>query len=504
MPRYIGTGITAALTLLACIYHDRAIFDSKRPDIKTQPGWPLVGNLPVLLQYLMHIHEFLLEGFTRLDSLTLTMSALGIPRHVGTIDPRNVEYILKTNFENYIKGPEFHGSMNDLFGGGIFNANGEEWKYQRKTASIIFNVRNFRDQFTDVFVKELEIMKEKIWDVSADNCQVIDFHEVMYKFTLDSFILLGFGVDLNSLSTQGKVPFAVAFDEAQKNTFLRFVNPFWSVTERIAGLLMPWKTSMNEHLAVVDGFARKVTEKRRAQLAAGEIHTDLLSRFMDARNNKGDPLSNDELRDIVLNFVIAGRDTTAQALSWSFYMLMCHPRVEKKLLEEIDQNIAVDEDLHNSASLYEKIKGMNYAHAIFYEVLRLYPSVPLNQKYALADDIWPDGTHIKKGDYVLWCPYAQGRAEKVWGHDAKQFRPERWLTSEGELRRESQGQWPAFHAGPRVCLGQHLATLEALIAIVFLVKRYKFTLVPNQDITYQVSLTLPMRYGMKVMVEKRV
>lgn len=71
MPRYIGTGITAALTLLACIYHDRAIFDSKRPDIKTQPGWPLVGNLPVLLQYLMHIHEFLLEGFTRLDSLTL-------------------------------------------------------------------------------------------------------------------------------------------------------------------------------------------------------------------------------------------------------------------------------------------------------------------------------------------------------------------------------------------------------------------------------------------------
>lgn len=208
-------------------------------------------------------------------------------------------------------------------------------------------------------------MKEKIWDVSADNCQVVDFHEVMYKFTLDSFILLGFGVDLNSLSTQGKVPFAVAFDEAQKNTFLRFVNPFWSVTERIAGFLMPWKTSMNEHLAVVDGFARKVTEKRRTQLAAGEIHTDLLSRFMDARNNKGDPLSNDELRDIVLNFVIAGRDTTAQALSWTFYMLMCHPRVEKKLLEEIDQNIVVDEDLHNSASLYEKIKSMNYAHAMY-------------------------------------------------------------------------------------------------------------------------------------------
>lgn len=94
------------------------------------------------------------------------MSALGIPRHVGTIDPRNVEHILKRkkkkiktfvnvyklyidNFETYIKGPEFHSGMLDLFGGGIFNANGEEWKYQRKTASIIFNVKNFRDQFTE-------------------------------------------------------------------------------------------------------------------------------------------------------------------------------------------------------------------------------------------------------------------------------------------------------------------------------------------------------------------
>ncbi|CAO3627832.1 unnamed protein product [Mucor hiemalis] len=500
--KYIGTGAVATLSLLACIYNDRAIFDPKRPDIKTQAGWPLVGNLPILMEYLMRIHEFLQEGFTRLDDLTLTMSALGIPRHVGTIDPRNVEHILKNNFENYIKGPEFHGSMMDLFGGGIFNANGEEWKYQRKTASHIFNVKNFRDQFTDVFVKELDVMQEYVFDKACDNHEVVDFHDIMFKFTLDSFIMLGFGVELEALKTKGKVPFAAAFDEAQKNTFLRFVNPVWPVTERILGLLMPWKSSMNEHLGVVDSFARSVTEKRRNQLQAGEVHTDLLSRFMDARNNKGELLNNDELRDIVLNFVIAGRDTTAQALSWTFFMLMCHPRVEAKLLEEIENSIS-DEDLANSADVYDKIKNMTYAHAVFYEVLRHFPSVPLNQKFALNDDIWPDGTHIKKGDYVLWCPYVQGRSEKVWGPDAKVFRPERWITEEGELKRESQGQWPAFHAGPRVCLGQHLATLEALIAIIFLVKRYKFTLMAGQEITYQVSLTLPMRYGMKVMVERR-
>jgi fatty acid omega-hydroxylase len=157
-------------------------------------------------------------------------------------------------------------------------------------------------------------MQTEIFDNAAANREVIDFHEVMFKFTLDSFIELGFGVELNALSTKGKVPFAAAFDEAQKNTFLRFVNPIWPATERILGFLMPWKSNMNEHLGIVDGFARSVTEKRRTQLEAGEVHKDLLSRFMDAHNHKGELLSNDELRDIVLNFVIAGRDTTGKII----------------------------------------------------------------------------------------------------------------------------------------------------------------------------------------------
>jgi cytochrome P450 len=90
----------------------------------------------------------------------------------------------------------------------------------------------------------------------------------------------------------------------------------------------------------------------------------------------------------------------------------------------------------------------------FYETLRLHPSVPSNQKYALEDDIWPDGTIIKAGYYVNWSPYAQGRSTKVWGPNAAEFYPERWIDEEGGLRRESAGKWPAFHAGPRICLGK--------------------------------------------------
>ncbi|CAO3595957.1 unnamed protein product [Absidia cylindrospora] len=498
----IGKAALATVVGLAAYYNDRAIFDENRKGIPYQPGLPLVGNLPLLIQYKDQIHELFLEAYHRYEALTITFSVLGVPRQILTLNPQNVEYVLKNNFENYIKGPEFHGAMNDLFGNGIFNANGDEWKYQRKTASHIFNVKNFRDQFTDVFVEEIHYMMDNIWDKAVETQSPVDFHEIMFKFTLDSFILLGFGVHLNALGTKGSVPFAESFDEAQRTTFQRFITPIWSVTEFLGRMAQPFKTSMNGHLKVVDGFARQVTEQRREQLKNGEVHKDLLSRFMNASNANGEPLSNDELRDIVLNFVIAGRDTTAQSLSWTFYMLMSHPRVEAKLLEEINANITED-IMEDSGRLFETIKDMKYAHAVFYEVLRHYPSVPLNQKFALQDDVLPDGTPIRKGDYVLWCPYAQGRVEKIWGPDAKQFKPERWINENGDLKRESQGKWPAFHGGPRTCLGQHLATLEALVAIIFLVRKYKFTLVPGQDITYQVSLTLPMKNGMKVMVEKR-
>ncbi|KAI7852169.1 cytochrome P450 [Circinella umbellata] len=492
----IGGASAAILGLLALKYPDRAIFDEHREGIPTQPGYPLVGGLPTIVRYKEKMHDLFMTGFELTGALTTTTSALGIPRSIITINPKNVEHILKDNFSNYVKGPQLDGATQELFGHGIFNANGEQWKYQRKTASLVFNVKNFRDDFSRVFIKEIEYMSKNIFDKACAEGTPVDFHDIMFKFTLDSFILLGFGVELNALASQDKVPFAASFDICQMNSFQRFVNPAWRITEALQKVLLPWKMSIQDHLNVVDSFANEVIDRRRAQMENGEVHTDLLSRFMNASNQFGEPLNNKELRDMILNFVIAGRDTTAQALSWTFYNLCNNPRIEYKLLEEIKEHIT-DEMENDPAVLYEAIKNMKYAHAVLYEVLRLHPSVPNNQKYALNDDIWPDGTQIKKGDYVMWSPWAQGRNEQVW-KNAKQFQPERWIAEDGSLRRESQGQWPAFHGGPRVCLGQNLATLEAIIAIIFFVKRYEFTIVPGQDVTYQVSLTLPMKNGMNV------
>lgn len=138
------------------------------------------------------------------------------------------------------------------------------------------------------------------------------------------------------------------------------------------------------------------------------------------------------------------------------------------------------------------------------EVLRLFPGVPGNRRQALGDDIWPDGTHIKKGEYVNYQSFCQGRLEKIWGPDAKEFKPERWISKkDGSLKREEQAKWSAFNVGPRLCLGQNMATLEILITMSMLLKKYKFSRVPGHKVEFLNQVTLSMKDGMKVFVEER-
>ncbi|KAI8339627.1 cytochrome P450 [Chlamydoabsidia padenii] len=497
-----GSATALALTYLTFKYNDRVTFTSPHPNTTNVKGYPLIGSTIGMVSNIEQFHHFLLDNFEKTGAKTISISSLGLPRGVQTIEPNNIEHILKNNFENYVKGSLFNYSTEFLLGHGIFNANGAQWRYQRKAASLIFNVKNFRDHFTDVFVKELVLVRE-LFNKAIETKAVVDFHDIMYKFTLDSFVILGFGTQVNALTTEGKVPFAESFDILQKNSFDRFMNVMEPVNRKFSEFFTPWKTTVAQHQKVINEFAASVIQKRRAQLAAGELHKDLLSRFMETTNENGEPLNDKELRDTIMNFIIAGRDTTAQTVSWLLYNLMLCPEVEEKLLQEIRTHVP-DELESDSPALYEAIKEMKYAYAVLYETLRLHPSVPLNQKEALKDDVLPDGTPIKAGEVVIWSSYSLGRNKDIWGADAKEFKPERWFTEDGDLRRESQGKWPAFHAGPRVCLGQNLATLEALVAVCFLLKRYKFNLVPNQDITYQVSLTLPMKNGLKVTVDSRV
>jgi len=215
---------------------------------------------------------------------------------------------------------------------------------------------------------------------------------------------------------------------------------------------------------------------------------------MKEASKKGEPIDEEFMKDMVLNFLIAGRDTTAHGLSWCLYLLMDHPEVEQKMLDEIKE-VCGDEEL-----TYDQIGRLKYVQAVVDEALRLYPSVPADSKVAVADDTLPDGTFVPAGCVIQFNPYSMGRSKKLWGEDAELFRPERWIGAE----MPSAFVYTAFNAGPRECLGKRLAWVEMKAILVGILRTVKLTLaVPRSEILPDVQLTIGMSSGLPCKVEAR-
>jgi cytochrome P450 len=332
-----------------------------------------------------------------------------MPRFLITCDPENVKHILHTKFDNYVKGQKFHDIFEELLGDGIFNVDGARWKMQRKTASHMFNVSSFRDHMSGVFLKHAREVVRQLELVKPG--EQIDVQKLMFAFTLDSIGEIAFGVDVGSL--HGDVEFARAFDAAQYIVQKRFVIPQWMWLP--LKYLTPEGWHLQRALRVLNAFARGVIRERRRDPLL-EQKADLLSRFMVWRDDDGKGLEDGALRDVILNFLIAGRDTTAQALSWTFYELARNPGVEAALSAEVASVLGAD-----GVPSHDSAKEMRYTHAVFSETLRLYPSVPKEIKFAVADDVLPDGTRVYAGEALIFLPYNMGRIESLWP-EAKRFK----------------------------------------------------------------------------------
>ncbi|KAF9943755.1 Protein kinase alk2, partial [Mortierella alpina] len=287
-------------------------------------------------------------------------------------------------------------------------ADGEHWKWQRKLASNIFSVKAFRHYTSDVFCREGQAVIEYLNSV-ADTGRAVDMQQLFYCYTLDSFGEIAFGQSFGCLvDPEKEVAFAAAFDRLNNSLANRALTPSWRLRDWWTGNDVKIKRDSKE----VRDFALKIIQKRRSEEGEeGPRNKDLLQLFMDL-NNEGETLSDDMLIDSVLNFVIAGRDTTAQALSWTFYLMhraTASPEILEQLVKETDDVLA------GGLPTYESTKQQKYAEACFHEALRLYPSVPKNLKTCVEDDVLPDGTKVYKGDRVAWSSYAMGRSSSVWG-----------------------------------------------------------------------------------------
>lgn len=135
--------------------------------------------------------------------------------------------------------------------------------------------------------------------------------------------------------------------------------------------------------------------------------------------------------------------------------------------------------------------------------MRLYPSVPIDNKDVTADDFLPDGTFVRKGTRLMYSIYSMGRMDSIWGKDCMEYKPERWLRK-GVFTPESPFKYAVFNAGPRLCLGKELAYLQMKSVASAILRNYHVKLVPGHKVEYKLSLTLFMKYGLRVTLHPRV
>jgi fatty acid omega-hydroxylase len=431
------------------------------------------------------LHDTLFRFHQKYGKTLVLTEPLGSEYTVMTTDPENVKHILKTNFENYPKGPHVRHMQGDLLGHGIFNADGADWHRQRKTTSTMFTAKLFKEHIWLVVQRNTE----KVCDIlsSASSHEPLDVFNLMNRYTLDTIGEIGFGRTIGSLEDPSS-PFLMSFDKAQQIVFMRFVNPIWPIFRAMG---VGSESERVEHFGRLDQYSREIVRELREGINCGtdrEAKQSFVGLFLADAQKRNDTISEDYLRDLVLNFLIAGRDTTAQALAWTFYLLCNYPEVESKAREEVNE-------VCSAAGLqYDDVNRMPYLTAIIHETLRLYPSVPLAIKYTVADDVWPDGTFVPAGANAAYNTYAMGRDKTIWGEDAEVFRPERWLEME---RMPSNYDYPAFKGGPRECLGRRLAMIEMKMLLATLLPRFTLQLaVPADKIEMDSQVTIGMRSGL--------
>ncbi|KAH6831367.1 cytochrome P450 [Perilla frutescens var. hirtella] len=471
------------------------------------PSWPFVGMLPSLILGVHgNIYEWIsdvLEG----QNGTFTFKGPWFTNLncVVTSDPRNVEHLLKSKFPNFPKGKYFRGTVRDLLGDGIFSADDEIWQRQRKTASLEFHSAKFRRMTTDSLVELVHARLLPVLEDSVEKSEPIDLQDILLRLTFDNVCMIAFGVDPGCLSPGlPEIPFAAAFEAATEATIMRFVMPTL-VWKAMRYLDVGSEGKLRESLEGVDGFAKQVIRARKEEMASESDgqRSDLLTVFMRLRDDGGEAFSEKFLRDICVNFILAGRDTSSVALSWFFWLLSGNPEVEERVLEEICGMVREREgDDHEFVLRPEEVKKMDYLHAALSEALRLYPSVPVDHKEVVEDDKFPDGTVLKKGTKVVYAIYAMGRMEGIWGKDCREFKPERWLR-DGRFMSESAYKFTAFNGGPRLCLGKDFAYYQMKFAAASILLRYRVVVVENHPVVPKMALTMYMKYGLKVRLEKR-
>ncbi len=401
-------------------------------------------------------------------------------------EPEDIHHILVKNASNYRKETKGYEKLRLLLGNGLVTSEGSFWRRQRRIAQPAFQ-HKYLEKFALVMSQATYDMTQQ-WEQKAVQGEEVDLAHEMMRLTLRIAGETLLSTDISQETDKFGSALAIALE--------RFNYLATHPLPKIEYVPLPGNIRFWRAKRALNQMTWKLIQERRA---SPENKSDLLSMFMTARDEEtGEQMSDKQLLDEVLTMLGAGHETTANALSWSLYMLSQHPEIREKMAEEVDR--VLGDRLPTMADL----KQLTYTKQVFQESIRLYPPVWALARKAVEDDVI-GGYHIPAGSYLFFSPYAVHRHSKYW-ENPEEFNPERF-TPEALQKQKSQGHskfaYIPFSQGQRKCIGDHFAMMEGVLVLAILARRFQWSLAPNANIELEASLTLQPKHGMPMHLHKR-
>ncbi|KAG7089166.1 hypothetical protein E1B28_010871 [Marasmius oreades] len=404
-------------------------------------------------------------------------------KRMVTLEPPHIKAVLATQFNEFVKGPLLFSQWKSLLGEGVFNSDGDMWKFHRQMTRPFFSKDRIRvfEIFENHAMETINLMKERLYEG-----QPVDFQDAVGRFTLDSATEFLFGKNVRSLDAG--LPYAKSSGisntyEFENHPSNRFVTAFMkgqeiAVQRARSGKVWPlmefWKDELAMNRAVVDEFVKpilanvKQREESRSAQSKEPLEEDEFFLAHLVRQNTDDQVILDEL----VNILVASRDTTASLLSFAVYVLTQRPDIVQRLREDVLRHVAP-----TIPPSYEDIKEMKYLRAFLNETLRLYPPVPTDSRDSAKATTLPNVNgppiFVPEDTRVTYSVFYVHRREDLWGLDAHEFDPDRFLDERlHKYLTPNPFIFLPFNAGPRICLGQQFAYNEASFFLVRLLQNF--------------------------------
>ncbi|MEW5740777.1 MAG: cytochrome P450 [Myxococcota bacterium] len=385
--------------------------------------------------------------------------------------PDAVKHVLQDNHVNYRKGFDYQ-RMEPLVGHGLLTSNGEEWKRHRRLAQPAFHRQRIAG-FGATMVKRTQEALERWRGLPAG--EVVDLHAEMMRLTLEVVGDALFSQDLGAVT--GKV--AKAMDGAMHATNVRLNQllplPLWVPT--------PFNRRYRKDLAVLDEVVTGIIRERRGKPASD----DLLSMLMEARDEGSDAPALDDraLRDEVMTLVLAGHETTANALTFTLLLLHQHPEVREALEAHVAQALG------GRAATAADVGNLGFAKQVAEEGMRLYPPAWAMGRQAVGDDVI-QGFHVGKGSLVMLCPWLTHRDARFW-EEPRRFNPSRFAPDAPARHRFA---YFPFGGGPRLCIGQGFALMELQLVLATLAQQVRVEVLQPEKLVLEPLITLRPKGGL--------